>query len=193
MAWFRISAHPDCFEIMEGVPTCMASSGEIPNGSDTDGIIYTSLSASIWCTCAPFRNPGKWKRSAMPRLATRSIMAFIMSPLPAITKRTFLVFANTRLAASTKYSGPFCMVIRPRNVTSLSLRGVFLKLSTFGTGSTALCTVVTLSGFCPYFSITVLRVRLLTHIIWSAISIPLRSMLYTVGFTLPRLRSKSVA
>ncbi|CUQ30850.1 Uncharacterised protein [Segatella copri] len=34
----RISPHPLCLEIMVGVPHCIASKGEIPNGSLTDGI-----------------------------------------------------------------------------------------------------------------------------------------------------------
>ena len=72
------------------------------------------------------------------------------------------------LAASTKYSGPFCMVMRPRKVTTLSCFGGTVTLSNSSlSGSTALCTVVTLSGEMPYFSITVRRVRLLTVIMWS--------------------------
>ena len=129
----------------------------------------------------------------MPRLATRSIISSILSPLPAITKRTPSVLLNTRAAASTKYSGPFCIVIRPKKVTSLSLRSGLVNSSGCANGSTALCTVLTLRGSMPYFSITVLRVRLLTHMMWSASSIPRFSMANTVGLTLPRLRSKSVA
>ena len=45
----------------------------------------------------------------------------------------------------------------------------------------------------PYFSITVRLVRSLTVIMWSAFSIPSFSMAKTVGLTLPRERSKSVA
>ena len=44
----------------------------------------------------------------------------VMSPEPAMQKRTLRVRLSTILAASTKYSGPFCMVIRPRKVTTLS-------------------------------------------------------------------------
>ncbi|EJW93471.1 hypothetical protein EVA_18421 [gut metagenome] len=43
-----------------------------------------------------------------------------MSPDPAMQNRMSLVRWSTRLAASTKYSGPFCMVMRPRNVTTFS-------------------------------------------------------------------------
>ena len=140
----RISAHPDWWEMMDGHPTCIASSGEIPNGSLTLGMIYTSESASTSCTWRPRMKPGKWNLSAMPRCATRSIILFIISPLPAITKRTPSVFANTRAAASTKYSGPFCIVIRPRKVTNLSLRSCFTNSSGLANGSTALWTVLTL-------------------------------------------------
>ena len=66
--------------------------------------------------------PGKWKRSAMPRRAASSIIASIMSPEPAKQKRMLRVRLSTRAAASTKYSGPFCMVMRPKKVTTFSLR-----------------------------------------------------------------------
>jgi len=39
MAWFITSETPDCFEIITGILHCIASRGEIPNGSDTEGII----------------------------------------------------------------------------------------------------------------------------------------------------------
>ena len=45
-------------------------------------------------------------------------MASSMSPDPAITKRMLRVRFKTNAAASTKYSGPFCIVIRPRKVTT---------------------------------------------------------------------------
>ena len=80
----------------------IASSGEMPNGSETEGITYTSLSANIRCTSSPLRNPVKWKRSAMPSFATRRMTWLSMSPLPAITKRTFLSRLSTLAAASTK-------------------------------------------------------------------------------------------
>ena len=69
-----------------------------------------------------------------------------------------------------KYSGPFCMVMRPRKVTtfSLGLRGTCIAKISGLRGSTALCTVVTFEGSIPYFSITVRRVRLLTVMMWSA-------------------------
>ena len=165
MACCRISAQPDWWLMIDGQPTCIASSGLIPKGSLTDGMIYTSLIANISCTCLPRMKPGKWNLSAMPRLATRSIISVILSPLPAITNRTPSVLLNTLAAASTKYSGPFCIVIRPRNVTSLSLRSGFVNSSGCANGSTALCTVLTLRGSMPYFSITVRLVRLLTHMI----------------------------
>ena len=59
MAWFNISDTPDCFEMITGTSDCMASSGAIPNGSDTDGITYTLLMAYILYTSLPFRNPAK--------------------------------------------------------------------------------------------------------------------------------------
>ena len=37
-AYLRTSAAPDCLEITEGTPVRIASSGEIPNGSETEGI-----------------------------------------------------------------------------------------------------------------------------------------------------------
>ena len=86
-------------------------------------------------------NPGKWKRSAMPRSAASCIMAFIMSPEPAMQKRTLRVRRITMLAASTKYSGPFCMVMRPRKVTILSLpvwSGRGMAWYSSGSGYTAL-------------------------------------------------------
>ena len=131
-----------------GTLHCIASSGEIPKGSDTEGMIYTSLAFNTSYTCFPFINPGKWKRSAIPRSAARRIIAFIISPLPAITKRILRVRFSTIAAASTKYSGPFCIVIRPKNVTIFSfgfLRGTISCIS-FGNGDTALCIVNTLRG-----------------------------------------------
>ena len=98
----------------------MASSGDIPKGSDTEGIMYTSDIANIFWTSAPRRNPVKWKRSDIPNLATWRMQRFIISPLPAITKRTPFVLLRTFAAASMKYSGPFWKVIRPRKVTTLS-------------------------------------------------------------------------
>ena len=44
----------------------------------------------------------------------------IMSPLPAMTNFTLSITSSTFLAAARKYSGPFCMVIRPRNRTIFS-------------------------------------------------------------------------
>ena len=68
--------------------------------------------------------PGKWKRSAMPRRAANSIISSIISPEPAKQKRMLRVRWSTSAAASTKYSGPFCIVIRPRKVTTFSLRSL---------------------------------------------------------------------
>ena len=57
MECLSTSATPDCFEMMVGTPVLMASRGDMPNGSDTDGITYTSDIANIRCTSAPLRNP----------------------------------------------------------------------------------------------------------------------------------------
>lgn len=47
MTLVRISAQPLCFEMIEGTPICIASRGEMPKGSDTEGITYTSDERSI--------------------------------------------------------------------------------------------------------------------------------------------------
>ena len=70
----------------------------------------------------PFHKTGKMTTVGYTVAAAISIMEFIISPLPAKQKRTLCVRSNTRLAASMKYSGPFCMVIRPKKVTTFSLR-----------------------------------------------------------------------
>ena len=59
----------------------------------------------------------------------------------------FRLFLRTLAAASTKYSGPFCIVIRPRNVTTFSLGlGGSTARSSGLSGVTALWTVVTFAG-----------------------------------------------
>ncbi len=122
--------------------------------------------------------PGKWKRSAMPRCATSAIILSIMSPLPAMQKRMFFVRCSTMLAASTKYSGPFCIVSLPRNVTtfSLGLRSGTMSRMSFDNGVTALCTVDTFLGSWKYLLMTICRVSSLTHMMWSALSMPSFSM-----------------
>ena len=106
-AWFRISATPDCLEMTTGTPDRMASSGEIPKGSETEGITYTLLIAYIRSTSMPLRKPVKWKRLPKPKEATWRTILCSISPEPAITNSTFLSFSITKRAASTKYSGPF--------------------------------------------------------------------------------------
>ena len=56
----------------------------------------------------------------MPIEAAISIVRRIMSPDPAITNVTLSITSSTFLAAARKYSGPFCMVMRPRNKTIFS-------------------------------------------------------------------------
>ena len=162
-----------------GTPERIASKGEIPKGSDTEGITYTSLYWNIRCTSLPRKNPVKWKRVPKPNWATRRTKGFIFSPLPAITKRTLGTRFITLAAASTKYSGPFCKVMRPKKVTILSLMPRSSLCWSSVLKSTALCTVTTFSAGMPYFSITMLRVQLLTVTTTSAASIPRFSMSYT--------------
>ena len=47
-------------DIILGTLHCIASKGDIPKGSETDGITYTSLDFSISYACLPLRNPVKW-------------------------------------------------------------------------------------------------------------------------------------
>ena len=59
MAFFNTSATPDCRDIMMGTSYKSASNGEMPNGSDTEGITYRSLMAYIRSTSSPCKNPVK--------------------------------------------------------------------------------------------------------------------------------------
>ncbi len=93
-ACFNTSATPDCFEITTGTLARIASSGTMPNGSETEGITNTSLKPNILSIASPFKNPVKWNLSAIRSLATRSIILFSISPEPAITKRTLLSFCR---------------------------------------------------------------------------------------------------
>ena len=45
----------------------------------------------------------------------------VMSPVPAMINLTSSICSSTFLAADRKYSGPFCIVIRPRYSTILSV------------------------------------------------------------------------
>ncbi len=70
-----------------------------------------------------------------------------MSPEPAITKRTFEQLRSTFGGCLNEVFGPFCMVMRPRNVTTFSFVWRGLHCQEFGIeGTTALCTVVTFEG-----------------------------------------------
>ena len=123
MAYCSTSETPDCLDITTGTPDCMASNGEMPKGSEIEGMTYTSLMPNILSMSLPRRKPVKWKRSEIPNSATRRMTRGIMSPSPASTKRTLSSISSTRLAVSTKYSGPFWKVTRPRKVTIFSFTG----------------------------------------------------------------------
>ena len=64
---------------------------------------------------------------------------------------------DTIAAASTKYSGPFCIVIRPKKVTTFSFGFLLGTISCISCerGETALCTVDTFFGSWKYLWITV--------------------------------------
>ena len=71
-------------------------------------------------TSLPRRKPVKRTLCPMPMLAAISMVRRVMSPEPAMTNLTLSITSSTFLAAARKYSGPFCMVMRPRNRTIFS-------------------------------------------------------------------------
>ena len=113
----------------------------------------------------------------MPRSAASSIMRTAMSPEPATTNLTFSSFSSTRLAARMKYSGPFCMVMRPRNRTIFSSRSMAMpRLGWTESWSTPLYTTSILFSGTPYRRCTIDLVRRDTAITRSAPFRPARSM-----------------
>ena len=111
--------------MITGTSLRMASSGAMPKGSLTLGITYTSAMRKTRSTSRPRRKPVKSTRWPMPRWAASSIIRTAMSPEPTTTNFASGTFSSTRLAAAMKYSGPFCIVMRPRNSTMRSLLSIW--------------------------------------------------------------------
>jgi hypothetical protein len=88
-ALLSTSATPLWRDTITGTSDAMASRGEMPNGSETDGITYRSAIAYMRSTSAPWRKPVNRTFFASPMEAVSSIIRGSMSPLPLITKRTF--------------------------------------------------------------------------------------------------------
>ncbi len=103
-----------------------------------------------------------------------------MSPDPATTNFTSCTFSSTRFAERMKYSGPFCIVIRPRNSTILSLDAIMSPACGWTSSfSIPLYTTSVFFGSTPYRRTQIDCVRLLTQTARIAACIPRRSMSYT--------------
>ena len=135
---------------MTGTLDCIASRGEIPKGSETDGITYTSVSENIRYTSSPLKKPCEVKlihdpkRGCMPDHFDHHVSAARHNKTDIVHFLQYLLGHLNEIFRSLLQGNP------AQKCNDLFVKPFFTSMfSCCITGSTALYTVTTFIGINP--------------------------------------------